>query len=361
MSETAASIQKKLRPSRIILPIIIGMGIVGWLLYREWDSKAIEAITFSWYALFFLAIALLMMAIRDLGYMYRLKILTDHKLSWKKVFQIIMLWEFTSAVTPSAVGGTGVAVFFLYKEGFSAGKSTAIVMATSILDELYFIIMFPLLFLILGASDLFSIDGSRIGHISDLFSNRYFYFAAIGYLIKLLFTCFIFYGLFFNPNAVKRILAGIFRLPFIKKWRKSAIKAGDDLIVASDILKNKPFKFWFKAFTATFFSWTARYWVVNFLLLALVIGLPAFGVSFYEHIMIFGRQLVMWIMMLIMPSPGGSGFAEIIFQDYLKDFIPVGFVIIMAFLWRLISYYPYLMIGVFIIPRWVKRVFSKTE
>lgn len=359
MAETEASIAKKLRPSRIILPIIIGLGIVGYMLYKEWDGEALSKLSFHWYALLFIFLAIVMMVIRDVGYMARLRILSDNELSWKKVFYIIMLWEFSSAVTPSAIGGTSVAVFFLYKEGISVGRSSAIVMATSILDELYFIVMFPVLFLIIGYSDLFTIGGERLYSFNDVFTNKYFYFAAIGYLIKLVFTLFVFYGLFRNPNAIKRILAGVFKLKFIRKWRRGAIRTGDELIEASIILKKKNFIFWFKAFMATFFSWTARYWVVNFLILALVVGIPDFLVSFSDHILIFGRQLVMWIMMLIMPSPGGSGFVEIIFQDYLKDFIPVGFVMIIALIWRLISYYPYLIMGAFVIPKWLKRVFAK--
>ena len=42
-----------------------------------------------------------------------------------------------------------------------------------------------------------------------------------------------------------------------------------------------------------------------------------------DHMLIFARQLVMWIMMLVSPTPGGSGFAEYIFTRYLSDVIPV--------------------------------------
>lgn len=358
MKDSAENISRKLHPSKIILPMVIGLSIVGWLLYREWDAKALNILSFSWYMIFFLMIAFVMMAIRDIGYMIRIRVLTENELSWRKAFQVIMLWEFASAVTPSAVGGTTVATFFIWKEGLSAGRSAAVVMATSILDELYFIVMFPLLFILIGNSDMFSIGGEPVLDMSDLLSNQYFYFAAIGYLIKVVFALLLFYGLFFSPVAIKKIFVLVFKLPVLRKWNKSAAKAGDDLISASGLLKNKPFKFWLKAFGATFISWTARYWVVNFLLLALFFGVPDFFLNLYDHFVIFGRQLVMWIMMLVLPSPGGSGFAEWIFQDYLKEFIPVGFVVIMAFMWRLISYYPYLIIGAIVIPRWVKRVFT---
>lgn len=67
----------------------------------------------------------------------------------------------------------------------------------------------------------------------------------------------------------------------------------------------------------------------------------------------------MWIMMLISPTPGGSGFAEFVFKEYLGEFLPsAGVAIAMAILWRLITYYPYLFIGVLIVPKWVNKHFG---
>jgi uncharacterized protein (TIRG00374 family) len=58
---------------------------------------------------------------------------------------------------------------------------------------------------------------------------------------------------------------------------------------------------------------------------------------------------------LISPTPGGSGIAEFAFSGFLNDFIPFGLVAILAILWRLISYYPYLFIGAIILPKWLRN------
>ncbi|MDR0567251.1 MAG: flippase-like domain-containing protein, partial [Prevotellaceae bacterium] len=116
--------------------------------------------------------------------------------------------------------------------------------------------------------------------------------------------------------------------------------------------KHRPPAFWLKSFAATFVSWTSRYWVVNALFLAFF--------AVHDHLLIFARQLVMWIMMLVSPTPGGSGFAEFVFKQFLGDFIPVaGLTVIIALLWRLITYYLYLLIGVVIVPGWIKNKFGK--
>lgn len=362
MADKPEKILRIISPSKVILPIIIGFGIVSYLLYREWNGKALSMLSFSWFMLFFIVISFVMMALRDIGYMIRLRILSEGEISWKKIFNIIMLWEFASAVTPSAIGGTTVAAFFIYKEGINLGRSSAIVLAVAFLDELYFLFMFPLLVFALGRTALFGVAGSMLNNSSSWLDNKYFYFALSGYLIKFLFEPFLAYGLFINPHSIKKLLIFIFKLPILRRWKSGAEKTGSDLVIASQVFRKKKIGFWLKAYLATLISWTARYWIVNFLLLALIFGLPHVDhsviLSFYEHIIIFARQLVIWIMLLVMPSPGGSGFAEAVFSDYLREFIPVGFVAIIAFLWRLVSYYPYLFMGVLVLPRWVKRVYS---
>ena len=335
--------------NKIYLPILIGLGVVAWLLYREFDSSLFSLVKFTWYSLWWIFMAFLMMVTRDVGYMIRLRILTNGDFSWWQCFRVIMLWEFSSAVTPSAIGGTGVAIFYVTKEGINVGRSGAIVMATSFLDELYFILMFPVLFLIVSGSRLFSVGLEANGEVLS-FANEFFYFAVIGYSLKFAAVLIMGYGLFVNPRAIKMLLLWIFKIPFIRKWRPKVNETGDDPISASREFRSKSFFFWLKAFTATFFSWTARYWVVNFLLLAF------FLVD--DHFLIFARQLVMWIMMLVSPTPGGSGFAEFVFSRYLGEFIPVGFAVLMALVWRMVSYYPYLFIGAIIFPRWVSQKFK---
>jgi uncharacterized protein (TIRG00374 family) len=89
--------------------------------------------------------------------------------------------------------------------------------------------------------------------------------------------------------------------------------------------------------------------VVNCLILAFHSG--------NDQVLIFARQLIMWIIMLISPTPGSSGVAEIVFTSFLSEFITHGLQDAMSLLWRIISYYPYLVIGAIFLPRWIRRKF----
>ena len=350
--DSGKNLTKKIRPYRIIYPILIGVVVVGYMLYNEFDPQAFDLISFTWNTFFWLLVAAVCMLMRDFGYMIRIRLLSDNHLTWRQAFRVIMLWEFTSAVTPSAVGGTSIAILFVHKEGIGVGKSSAMVMATSLLDELYFIIMFPLILLCMDQHLLWNIPDSSQAMVQSLK-----WFAVIGYLLKLTYLLILSYGLFRNPRGLKYLIMRLFKWRVLRKWRHDADEAGSDIIRNSTELKKKPFLFWLKTFGATFWSWTSRYWLVNAILVAFWFGHYDWG----EHFLIFAKQLVMWIMMLIMPTPGGSGFAELVFTKYLGDFLPgAALAVAIAIIWRLISYYPYLLIGIWIVPRWIARNFRKS-
>jgi glycosyltransferase 2 family protein len=344
----------KLKPARIILPVLFGLAVIGWFISKEINTDILSKLSFSWKTVLWLLIAWLCMICRDLGYMIRIRILSDKDLTWKQAFRVIMLWEFTSAITPSTVGGTAVAVVFLNKEGLTVGRSTAVVLATSFLDELYFVIMLPLILFLVGGTELFTTTGQGTG---VTFLNELILFASIGYTLIFIWVILVGYGLFINPEGIRNILIKFFKLPILRRWNEAAIRAGDDIVYSSYELRKRPYSFWLKASTATFLSWTARYWVVNAILVAF------FAIN--DHFLIFARQLVTWIMMIISPSPGGSGFAEVIMGHYISDLIPAdplyagSIAMAMAIIWRIISYYPYLIIGALLVPGWIERKFVK--
>lgn len=345
---------RRLKLGTAIIPVVIGLGVVAYLLYSEFNPDAFSLINFTWRSVFWILVAILFMAGRDIGYTLRLVTLTDGKFSFRKAFRVIMLWEFTSAITPSAVGGTSIAIVYVNKEGLNLGHSSAVVMITSFLDELYFILMFPLLILLVGTSDLFGIAVENSSIIKELVI-----FSAVGYAIKFIWVLVLSYGLFINPRGLKWLLMIIFKLPLLRRWKHGANRAGTDIISSSKEYRLKPFSFWVKAFGSTFLSWTSRFWVVNALLLAFF--------TIDNHLLVFARQLVMWIMMLVSPTPGGSGFAEFVFTRYLSEFIPVdasaigAIAVGMALLWRFVSYYPYLFVGAIIFPRWIRKKFLHGE
>ena len=342
------------RPSRIIYPILIGLGAATYLLIKNFDIKSFEKIEWTWGSLFWILMALVMMVIRDGAYMIRIRALTDNELNWKQAFNVIMLWEFASALAPGMLGGGFVfAIFILNRERINMGKSITAIMLSSFQDGVFLAIMAPLVYFTIGRERLFStIDVLNVSPVK--FGDGFYYSFWAVYFIILAYKVFVAYALFVNPRFIKWLLIKMFSLPILKRWKHNALETGSQLIAASNGLKNKSRGFWFNSFAGTFFSWTARYSIVNCLILA-------FHNVQVDNFVVFARQVIMGIIILFSPTPGGSGLAEFMFTDFLGEFIPHGLSATLSLLWRLVSYYPYLFIGAIILPRWIRSHYRKEE
>ncbi len=332
---------------KILIPVGIGLGISVYLLLNSFDQDAFANFSITPRFFFWIFMGILVMALRDIAYMYRLRLITNQDLSWRSSFQVWMLWEFASALTPSVVGGATIAWLIVHKEKIPFGRASALVMITSFLDEFFFILMAPLIILFFSnAGDFF--HGNL--HIFGLHFEGYSVFL-VGYFYIVFLAAFIFTAVFIIPKSVKKFLIWLFRLPLIRRWKIGAEKMGDDLMATSKEMRGKPFIFWLKAFGSTAVAWIARFSIVNCLILAFL--------PFSDHLALYGRQFVMWVVLMISPTPGGSGVAEFLFGDYLGMFLLVGMAPVLAILWRLMTYYIYLIMGSVVLPIWVRRVFSK--
>jgi uncharacterized protein (TIRG00374 family) len=337
---------------RIIIPVILGVAVIIYMIISDLTRSDLATINWRWYSVLYFFLAFLMMVVRDVAYMYRIRLLTGKEFSWRRSFDVIMLWEFASSVTPSVVGGSAIAIFILTKEKLGIGRSTAIVVVTAMLDELFYIAMVPLIFLVAGYGRA-SVAGPEILIAGSTFSTMNVFF--IGYSVIVMLTLIIAYGIFINPGGFKWLLVKITSLKPLRKFREGANITGDQVIITSAELRGKSAGFWARAFGSTVFSWTARFWVVNFLIMAFI-G----PVNLADNMLIYARQLMMWVIMLISPTPGGSGIAEYFFPIFLREFIagPAGdLTTLVALTWRVVSYYPYLIIGAIVLPLWLRRVY----
>src|ERR1700733_14680129 len=145
MDQDAKQILRTFRPARIMLPVIIGLGVVIYLLWHDSDKQALLNINWTWNSSAWIGLALVMMVVRDFSYMVRIRVLTDNQLDWYRSFIVIMLWEFASALAPGIIGGGFFfAMFILNREGVNMGKSITAIMNSSFLDGIFLAIMAPI-------------------------------------------------------------------------------------------------------------------------------------------------------------------------------------------------------------------------
>ncbi|NEM97662.1 lysylphosphatidylglycerol synthase transmembrane domain-containing protein [Pontibacter burrus] len=345
MALTKEQFQKKFSARRILLPVLLGLGVVGYMLYKNYEPGQLQTLLQA--NLFWAGMALLVLFIRDFGYMYRIRYITEKALSWKQSFNVIMLWEFASCVLPSVVGGSTIAAFILFKEKIQLGKAIAQVMVTAMLDNMYFVLAVPVVILLAGDQLIPDIAG-----ISETLRNSIGIAFLISYLLIALYAFTMFYALFINPKAVKRLMIRMGQVKLFKRWRIALFTHANELLIASKHLRTKKTAYWLHASISTFFVWTARYIIIGCLIAAFT------NLTFDDHIIIFSRNLIYKIVLFVSVTPGGAGFAELAFPAFFGVFIG-SFTTIIILLYRLLTYYLYLLIGAVVLPRWVVQVFSK--
>ncbi|UII28217.1 flippase-like domain-containing protein [Fulvivirga maritima] len=341
MNLDTQKILKTLNPNKIWVPAVISLGFVAFKIFTD-DTFTPQKLNLIFQARVIpVILAFAVLFIKDAAYVYRIRTLTNKDLSWGSSIYVIILWEFASAVTPSVVGGTAVAVFILLKEGINLGKSLAYTLLTAILDNLFFVIFAPIALLLIGASSFPDFEGTLKG----LFITSYSLIAIYTFVMA--------FALFLRPRIFKWILIKITSIKFLRRWRYAAYQHGNEVMWASTLIRGKQKRYWFKIIASTIVAWVARYAILNFIISAYTNGL---GLT--DHLLILGKHLILWIVMLVSPTPGGSGLAEEFFIKLFDGYL-VEFTLGTTLFWRLITYYPYLIGGAVVLPRWIKKVFYK--
>ncbi len=240
-------------------------------------------------------------------------------------------------------------MFILNKEGIKLGRAIAYVMVTAILDNLFFVIGAPII-LFFAQGNIFPtgkvLESQLQNSLEAIFWISYALYATYSLVMAL--------ALFYRPRVFKWILIKIFSIKFLRKWKHDADEYGNQIIEAAKELSGKSLRWWIPLILATILIWSSRYFMLNALISAFV------PLSIEQNVIVFARQVIMWIVMMISPTPGSSGTAEFFFAQFFTQFLE-GYTFITSILWRLLSYYPYLILGAVFLPRWIKQVFFKKK
>ena len=274
--------------------------------------------------------------------MYRLRVMSGAPLTFRQLFRIRMLYEFTSAVTPSAAGGSSLEVIFIHREGIKVSRATSMTILALFMDELLMIVFFPALLAVIPYNDMFTSEG--------YFQYGYLWAFIIGYAMKFVWVTLLAIGLFFKPSVFVSIIGFVFRLKWLKRFRLRGLRTAIEMRQCAQEIRHESFGYWLRLALSTIGIWGFRFLIAN---AAIMIFNP---LSFDANLMCFARQYILGIVCMIVPTPGGSGFAEVMFDDFLVGYISQKMSTVMiASIWRLFTYYYYLIAGVIILPQWLGR------
>ena len=323
---------------RAALPVLIGLAVTAWLFCDEMKDGDLDSITFTPRMWAGFGLAWLFMAGRDLGLTWRFHTIAWPQLSWRRALRVDLMCAFTSAITPSAVGGSAFAIFYLNREGVSLGRATTLTLTTLLLDELFFVVFCPIILLIVPLHELFGSAARDAAFMEGVEVVFWLVYAGI-----VVWTAILFMGIIVRPQAVARGLRRLFMLRILRRWRRGAFTTAANMVQASAELRTVGRRWWLNVFGATVLSWFSRYLIVN----ALFWGF----VPEASGLMVFARQFVVWVLLMVSPTPGGSGVSEWLFTEYYGDLMYTpGMALLIAVAWRIVSYYIYLVIGSLLLP-----------
>lgn len=335
--------------TKIVLPILIGVSVLVFLFYWQFDREEFDKISWTGSTPIFLLVAVLFLISRIGFYALRLYILSEGEFTYLKCVQLIFLWEFSSAVSPTNVGGSAVALFILSQEKIGAAKTTAIVIYTIVLDTVFFLLCIPIWILIFGAHILGPGDRAFGGWEITLLS---------AYAIMFLYGAFFAYGLFIKPQTLQRLLTFVSRIRFLNRLQDRIEQLGQDIVITSKALMSRSLNYHLGAFLSTVGAWSSRFFLIISLIIAITHNVP-FNVSAIAEL--YARIQTLFVMMAVSPTPGGAGFAEILFGNILADYVPSGISLVVASLWRLLAYYFFLLMGIIIIPQWLRTIIKSRK
>lgn len=328
---------------KAVVPALIGIAVVVWLFIDDFNVEAWKLLRFDTRTVIAIVLAMVFVFGRDFGLAWRFRTITDGALSWRRAFKVDIMCAFTSAITPSAVGGSALAVFYLNREGVSVGRATTLTLTTLLLDELFFVVFCPVLMLVLPVEELFG--SSEVALLRSVEWIFWLVYAGIVVYTGILFT-----GILAKPEWLAKGIEKVFSIKLLRRWQKGAREMMDNMRSTSAWVKRQPRQWWLKVFGATTLSWFSRYFVVNALFWGFVPAASA--------LLVFGRQFIVWVVLMISPTPGGSGVSEWLFTNYYGDLIgDLTAALVIATIWRLLSYYIYLFAGVCLAPGY----FSKSK
>ncbi|MCH8557485.1 MAG: flippase-like domain-containing protein [Balneolia bacterium] len=272
----------------------------------------------------------------------KIRLLADNKLTWAGAFRIVISWDFASAITPSTIGGAPLGIYAMTREHIPLGKASAITLYSLLLDQMFYITVIPILLI---AGIYLEVIPDSTGFIGKS-AMAVVYISLLGYGLILA------YGVLVNPMSLKKAVRALFKLPFLRKHADTVERELDNLVDTSEGLRKKPISFLVKTYILASLAWMARASLPAIVVLSF---LPA------DELLLFLRSFAMSFASLFMPTPGGSGGVEALFVIFLGPlFAREAFIGIATFMWRFITFYSLIGIGIMVMSWYLNNAVVNT-
>jgi len=327
------------------MSLIIGIIVVLFIAFVTTNQNTWVSLSYiNKKYLFFAFILMVFAAVIDA---LRIKITIEavnEKITFAEALKVYYISNFAGGITPF-FSGTLPAQIYLFnkniKNKMSLGKATMAATIMPLIKTLVFSIFTPIIFF--G----FKRTITNYTILSAIFIN--------GAILISLFFFFLFILAVKYPDTMLEIIFKIQHLPCILKFSKKVQISRLFNRVALEIKEfHKSYYLlkqnWIKLLLSTLC--TIIFWGTFFLAAPLL--LKGFNLNFnLSHVLVM--QIIFYFILPFMPTPGGSGAAEVGFASLFSFFVPLHLLGLFVGAWRLIVFYFNLCIGAIILLTEIKK------
>ncbi|MDI3316077.1 MAG: lysylphosphatidylglycerol synthase transmembrane domain-containing protein [Bacillota bacterium] len=315
------------------LLLSLGLSIAGvvLLLVVGGGRRALEALFYVEPAWYLAAVALIFLAwgLRT----WRITVLAralGHPMPVGRSWTFYLASVFVSHVTPSSSGGLPALLALIIRDGMPAGRASALVFLESTLTALVFAVAAPLLILVGPVAHLAPDLRAGLETLVTAFIG-----VALLLLALLLWPAAL--GGAFLRLVVNRPLLRLLGRERGARWNRGVRREVRRFTVA---MRWMLVRRWPALLVTVLLS--LLYWAVYLAILpALMAGL---GVRFTWYAPL-AVQLLFNLVQPAIPTPGGSGGAEILFAYLLRGLVPAELVSPLVLLWRSVTFYLSVAVG----------------
>lgn len=257
----------------------------------------------------------------------------DEKIGFWESVKIYYISYFLGGITPYFSGAIPGQIALFTKNGMSIGKATMVATVRPIIKSIIFFIITPFLFF------YFKDSLEEYELLSWLLLITVMFFSLL--------SIFIFVLIAKNPQKIRTIFKWFRNVSFLKKYlSKPDLEKRFEWLMEQVLQFNKSFRLLLKHPKEMFlaFLYTAIYWFLFFLIAPLL--LLAMGIEL-DFVLVIIIQVLIFFVLPFLPTPGGSGAAELGFASLFSFFVPEHLLGIYVGGWRLLTFYVNIIIGAF--------------
>lgn len=322
----------------ILWPILLSVAALAAVGYFTFDPAAFRD-ALRRLDPWFLAAAVAMVLVRVAAGGWRLNYLSRGRLGLRAGTRSQIAWDFFSYVTPSTVGGGPFASVFISRDRkMPLGEATSLILFAMLLDQVSLALTIPVLILCAPFVDVFP---AALGTVGTGALGLFFF----GYTAWVLLFA---YGTLIRPQVLTWLIGGMLRIRWLRRFKTRALRVLSELQARSVVLRKQPLRFYAKGFGLTLVPWISRYLLAVFVIRSVYSGA--------DELLIFLRAAALNLGTLALPTPGGAGGAEGLYVLFFgPGVMPSALVAPTLLVWRLLTFYVFILAGVFVTMRSFQR------